>query len=256
MKNFYDAYDMLGIADLEIFDIVCIDKDAENVAVDDGIHLSFLAKGDELFSKDKYNKAFEYYKMAHKLGSSTAPYIIGSYFIKGLGDKIVNEQIAIQFFKEAINRGESRGFAGLATTTRDKSLALTLWEKYFKADFTIKNNMALFDYSTFFDYRIVFLYEIQGLDISLHNKAKEILNLIRDSIIKDKTSLLDDLEQNAEKNETIQNLISTLHAVIDKNFDDFLFPIDETITEKLDNMLKNYKKNTKKDKKKAEKELL
>ena len=245
MKNFYDAYKMLNIDDLELFDIYCIDKDAEKVAEKDSIQISFLLKGDEFFSEDKYNKAFEYYKIAYKLGSKNASYILGIYFKNGLGDKIVNDQIAIQFFKEAINRGDSRGFAGLATIIEDKNLALTLWEKYFKADFTIENNMALFDYSTFFDYRIVFLYEIQGLEISLHDKAKQILNLIRDSIIKDQKVLLNDLERNMEGNETIQNLISTLHSVIDNNFDDFLMPIDESITERLDNMLKNYNKKEK-----------
>ena len=242
MKNFYDAYKMLNIDDLELFDIFCIDEDVEKIEENDTIQISFLFKGDDFFSKDKYNKAFEYYKIAYKLGSKTAAYILGIYFKNGIGDKIVNNQIAMQFFKEAINRGDSRGFAGLATIVQDKNLAITLWEKYFKADFTIENNMALFDYATFFDYRIVFLYEIQGLEISLHDKAKEILNLIRDSIIKDQETLVDDLERNMEGNETIQNLISTLYSVIDNNFDDFLMPIDESITEKLDHMLQNYNK--------------
>jgi len=237
MKEILEAFKQIEIDD--IFEYVnCEDEFVDKIEISSSIDISFYDKADILYSEQKYKKAFKYLKIAYKLKNRFSPYLIAVYFLKGIGGKIVNYEIASNFFKEAINRGDVRGYAGLAGLTKKETF--NLWEKFFNSDMIKEIEYSTIDYDSLFDYRIVFLYDIQNkLSEESSQKAKEIINLIKPSIIKDKKSLINDLENNL--NETTQNLINFINAICNNNEDDFLIPMDENISKQVDNLLKKYK---------------
>jgi len=228
---------------IDIFDIFedksCKDEFVNKIEVPDSMNSSFYDKANILYSKGKYKKAFKYLKIAYKLDSSFAPYLMGIYFVKGVGGKVINYGIASNFFKEAINRDDFRGYAGLAIITKEESI--NLWEKFFNSDVLKNLQYQSIDYDSLFDYRIVFLYDVQNkINLNSLEKAKTIINLIRNSIINDKDNLINELEDNLNK--TTQNIINFINAIIENKEDEFLIPVDENVSKQVDNLLKKYNK--------------
>ena len=211
---------------------------------------SYYEKAEELFEIDK-NKAFHLYKLAYNNNHWLAPYKLGLYFQYALGDTLKSYELALNFYQEAIYRGDYRGYIQISELleTHDIKNKITLWKKFFTSDlFKDKNDFNINDIVNYnLDYRIIFLYKFAYMP-QFETELKEILILIKDSILKDydnlKLSISNLLQEDLDINEiqSFEDMLYLLDIVKNDNLEEF-FLSKEDMSYKLEKILMKEKQN-------------
>jgi len=245
MKEWIELYDTQNINDL-VFGHKCKDELVETLSPLVDLGQDYYNKAEELFSLDKA-KAFEYYKLAYKNNFWLAPYMLGIYFEYGVGEYVQSSFIAFDFYKEAINRDDARGYTQLAEIIVQTDKKLLLWNKFFQSDFLKEVDLSLGDFANYnIDYRAVFLYKFRN-EISYENEIREIISIIKPSLIKDYDNIIFTLNNLLEgeisdvEEEVFNDIIYVVNLVKNSNEEE-LFISGEDMGIKLEKLLKKDKK--------------
>jgi hypothetical protein len=246
MKEWLELLENQNIKDLE-FGNRCVDDDLEKIEISMNLADAYFQKGEELFLQDK-QKAFEYYKLAYQQNHLLAPYMLGIYFEYGLADFIKAPMLAGDFYKEAVNRGDIRGYIQIAELVSDTATKISLWKKFFSNEFFKNGNFYLEDFINYnIDYRIIFLYKFREWS-EFENEIREILNIIKESIKNDKFVILETLQNllqsediTSSQEEVLNEMINIVELVSNDNEDE-LFISNEDMTQKLEKLIKKDRK--------------
>ena len=243
MQKVIELYQNQQIDDLSI-GYHCKDEFVNKLQLELNIGFEYFLKAETLFDIDK-QKAFEYYKLSYKNNYWLAPYMLGLYFEYGLDKFLKSPNIAFDFYKEAINRDDIRGYihiAELIDNTKDK---LTLWKKFFTHEIlnnTDKREFLLTDFVNFnIDYRAIFIHKFKN-QIKFETEIRKILQIIKPSIIQDATKIIQqieyviDIEEESDKIEILSDIINSIELVIE-NREDELFIIEEDMGLRLEKII-------------------
>jgi len=173
--------------------------------------------------------------------------MIGLYFEYGLGELIKAPIIAIEFYKESINRDDFRGYVQIAGMVDEMKDKLILWKKFFESDFFSNGDFNLTDFANYnIDYRALFLYKFRN-QLEYEKEIREILEIIKPSIIKDYEIIVDSIQELlkgeiSDIEEDIFNEILYVLNLVKSSNEDELFISNEDMGEKLEKLLKKDKK--------------
>ena len=245
MKELIELYKHQKIDDLS-FSYKCNDKFVESLNIPTNIGEDYFNKGEEFFFQDK-NKAFEYYKISYKDDYWLAPYMLGLYFSYGLGDCIKSKSLAFDFFKEAINKEDSRAYPEIAELVDDDEQTLVLWKKFFEHKLTKDLEYKLTDFVNYnIDYRIIFLYKVQNIR-KYEKEIREIIEIIKPTLIRDYGELIEKLdilleqEPNNNEEEIFNDMKNILNLIVNSNEEEY-FLSNEDMSMKLEQLIKRSSK--------------
>lgn len=169
--------------------------DVENIA-----DTSYYGFGDEL---QDYEKAYEYYIKAYKLGSPTACEMLGNMNKLGEGIK-ENKSMALNFYKEAISRGNLSCWVNIGELYLPTNIdnAKKAYKKYL--------NEAPIDYKIYYNLLSPLSHSLRYYNLNI-NDFNEIFNMLKpykDIILKSAYSQLE------RAKETYPNLVNSMYEDI------------------------------------------